>query len=78
MANNWEEYVQTHDKEGYTIMRGGDKIDADGNLVGKGKTIKEETRIMEYDKLFNEIDGIIKNNALTDEKRNEVIEESRC
>ena len=73
MANNWEEWKQGHNEEGYKIIEG-QAYDKSGNKVeGKSNiTWKEGENKMAWDKTFQEIDGILKENAIKDEERNRV------
>lgn len=73
MANNWEEWKQSHNENGYRV-EGNVAYDTDGKVMENenGKTWKESENKMAYDRMFNEIDGIIKQNALTAKQTDEV------
>lgn len=68
LANKWETWKQSHNPEGYKIIDG-KTYDKDGNEISgqMAKTWKEAENKMSYDKTFNEIEGILKDNAIKDE-----------
>ena len=76
LQNMWEQWKQSHNEEGYEI-KDYKAYDRDGKeMPGQStKTWKESENKMLWDKLFNEIDGIMKDNAIKEEQKNLVIKQ---
>jgi len=74
MANKWEAWKQSHNEEGYRVDQGV-AYNKDGTIAeGQNtKTWKESEGKMQYDKIFQEINGIMKENAIKDEQVSQVI-----
>lgn len=68
LANKWEAWKQSHNEEGYKIIDG-EAYDREGNKVEGQRNItwKESENKMQWDRTLNEINGIVKENAIKDQ-----------